>query len=140
MASKPTVTLLTQHTFHNFNERPSRGNHAPKMQQNPNHSQPRKETQSFLVPSLDFTPITPFSNLPLLSLLRKLDPQDQVPEAEAVHLIASLDRVVPIRKANKRKALRQARVAVLGQEDARDAAEPLEHVAQFLLFRHLGDL
>lgn len=63
-----------------------------------------------------------------------------MPETEAVHLVARLDGIVTVRKADKRKTLGQPSVAILGEEDARDAAEPLEHVAQLLLFGHLGDL
>lgn len=63
-----------------------------------------------------------------------------MPETKAIHLVARLDRIVAIRIADERKALGHARVAVLGEEDTCDAAEPLEHVAQFLLFCHLGDL
>lgn len=61
-------------------------------------------------------------------------------ETVTVHLVAGLDRVVPVREADKREPLGEAGVAVLGQEHSGDAAEALEHVAQFPFFRHLGDL
>ena len=63
-----------------------------------------------------------------------------MPETKAVHLVAGLNCIVAVGKADKRKTLGHASVAVLGKEDAGDAAEPLEHVAQFLLLGHLRDL
>ena len=76
----------------------------------------------------------------LLSLLRKLDLEDKMLETEAVHLAARPLGVGPVREADKGEALCAARLPVLGQEHARDAAEALEHVAQLLLLGHFGHL
>jgi hypothetical protein len=73
-------------------------------------------------------------------LLRKLDLENKMLVAEAVDLLARAGGVSSIDKRNEREALCAAGLAVFGQEDAGDAAEALEDVAQFLLFGHFGDL
>ena len=61
-------------------------------------------------------------------------------ETEPVHLVARLDRVLAVREADEREALGQPRILVLGEEDAGDPSEPLEHIAQLALLGHLRDL
>lgn len=61
-------------------------------------------------------------------------------ESVAVHLLARLGGVRPLLETDKREALRHTGLPVLGQEDSGDAAEPLEHIPQFLLLRHFRDL
>ena len=80
------------------------------------------------------------NNLILLGLLRKFHPENEMLEAETVHLAARLDGVAVIREADKCKALGHTRLPVLRQEYPGDAAEPLKHVAQLALFCHLGHL
>lgn len=77
---------------------------------------------------------------PLLSLLGKLDAQDEMLETVAVHLVAGLDGVLPVHEADKGEALGHARLPVLRQEHARNASEALEHVAELALLGHLGNL
>lgn len=76
----------------------------------------------------------------LLSLLRKLDSQNQMLETKAVHLGRSLLGVGTIHVADESKALGHAGFPVLGKEHSGDATEALEHVAQLALLGHLGNL
>lgn len=108
-----------------------------------------KNPRSFSYPSPSPDPHAPSSPRTVLlsirrprlgRLLGKLHSQNQVLETEAVHLVAGLDRILAVREADEREALRQTRVFVLGQEHAGDPAEPLEHIAQLAFFGHLRDL
>ena len=87
------------------------------------------------------TPFTFKHRLPILvslsSLLGEFHSENEMLEAPAVHLVARLDGIVPVRKADEGKALGQASITILGQEDSSDAAEPLEHISQLLLLGHL---
>lgn len=82
----------------------------------------------------------PFAIFSLLSLLGKLHPENEMLETESVHLVACRDSIAVVRKADESKALGHAGFPVLGKEDSGDTTEALEHIAQFSLFRHLGDL
>lgn len=61
-------------------------------------------------------------------------------ETKSVHLVARLDGIAPVRKADERESLGHARVSVLGQEYSGDASEALEHVAKLSLLGHFGNL
>lgn len=73
-------------------------------------------------------------------LLRELDPQDQVVIAKALHLLASLCSIRPVRKADERKALCPACLSIFRKEDSGDSAPPLEHVSDFRLLGPLAHL
>ncbi|KAH8718693.1 hypothetical protein HC256_003324 [Beauveria bassiana] len=61
-------------------------------------------------------------------------------ETKSVHLVARLDGVAPIRKADKRESLGHARIPVLGQEYSGDASKALEHVAKLPFLGHFRNL
>ena len=59
---------------------------------------------------------------------------------KALHPLTRLDRILAIRKADKRKALGTIGFAVLGQKHARDVPEAREHLAQLVLLGKLGQV
>lgn len=63
-----------------------------------------------------------------------------MPVAVAVDLLARPRGVGPVGVADEREPLCPPRFPVLGQEDARDAAVPLEDLAEVVFFGELGDL
>lgn len=96
---------------------------------------------SFSLPSTIHCPCTTFATILFLRcLLGKLDSEDEVLETKAVHLVAGSDGVVAVEVADEGKSLGEARLAVLGQEDALDTAKPLKQVTQLALLRHLRHL
>jgi hypothetical protein len=76
----------------------------------------------------------------LVGLLRKLDPENQVAETVAVHALACASSICAVCVRDESKALGTSGFAVLGQEDAGDAAVALEDFAEVVFFGEFGDL
>lgn len=74
------------------------------------------------------------------SLLRKLDSENEMLEAPAVHLVTCLDGVLAVGKTDEGKALGETCIPVFGEEHPGDATEMLEHFAKLLLLCHFRDL
>lgn len=66
----------------------------------------------------------------LLSLLGKLDPENEMLETKSVHLVACRDSVAVVCEADEGETLGHTSFPVLGEEDSGDTAETLEHIAQ----------
>lgn len=74
------------------------------------------------------------------SLTRPLYVQNQAVIATSVHLFHRALRHRPVLKADKRKALSDARIPIAADVDARDAPKRAEKFAQVVLLGVLGDV